>query len=841
MERPRLLRRLEHTAALTLVSAPAGFGKSTLLTEWRSSPAVNGSATAWLSLDERDNESAVFLRYLVAAFQKATPGVGDTTLSLVESGGLPADAVLAPLLNELVAIDREIVMVLDDYHVIDAPEIHDAVAFLVDNAPAHVQLVISSRTDPPLALARLRARGELVEIRAADLRFTADEAGAYFAESMGVDLDASDVRALEARTEGWIAALQLAALSMQDRDDVADFIRNFTGDDRFVVDYLAEEVLERLPEDVRAFLLQTSILTRMTGPLCDALMDGHGGSAMLETLERANLFLVPLDDRRQWYRYHHLFGDVLRARLLGERPEQVHELHRRASVWFEEHGDRREAIAHALAAQDFPWAAQLIELAAPEMRHTRQETTLRRWLEALPSELFASRPVLILTLIGARMGTGDTTGVEALLEQAEQWLDGLDRDAIVFDDEEFARLPEQVAVYRSAFALLAGDIAGARAYANRVLELAQPSDHSRRGGAAALLGLAHWHEGELEPARERYAEAVAHFVDMGWVPDALGCSLALGDIQVAQGRFGDARRTFEAGLGHARGRPGLRGTADMHVALSELLLEGNDLDGAQQHVETATALGEHAGLPQNAYRRPVAAARLLQARGDIDGALELLEQAEAVFNTDFSPALRPVGALRARALLAQGDVAGARRWAQDRALTPDDDLTYVQEFEHITLARVLLAEHATDAAVDLLDRLLAAATAGGRDHRVVEILVLLSVAHDQRGDRPAARSALDEALVRAQPEGYVRVFVDEGRLPADRAPAAPSSNGGAQELSSREVDVLRLLRSELSGPDIARELMVSLNTMRTHTKSIYAKLGASSRREAVRRAAELGL
>lgn len=660
VDRPRLLRRLEHTAALTLVSAPAGFGKSTLLTEWRSSPAVNGSATAWLSLDERDNEPAAFLRYVVAAVQKATPGVGDTTLSLLESGGVPADAVLAPLLNELVDLDREVVVVLDDYHVIDTPEIHEAVAFLIDNLPAHVQLVISSRTDPPLALARLRARGELVEIRAADLRFTPDEAGAYLTESMGVELDAGDVRALEARTEGWIAALQLAALSMQDRDDVSDFIRNFTGDDRFVVDYLAEEVLERQPEDVRAFLLQTSVLTRMTGPLCDAVTDGHGGTATLEALDRANLFLVPLDDRRQWYRYHHLFGDVLRARLLGERPEQVPELHRRASAWHEEHGDRREAITHALVAEDFPWAAQLIELAAPEMRYTRQEATLRRWLEALPSELFESRPVLMLTLVGARMGTGDTTGVEPLLDRAERWLDG-DRppDAIVFDEDEFARLPEQVAVYRSAFDLLAGDIGGARAHANQVLALAHPTDHYRRGGAAALLGLAHWHEGDISPARERYAEAVAHFLEMGWVPDALGCSLALGDIQVAQGRFGDARRTFEAGLGHARGRPGLRGTADMHVALSELLLEANALDDAQQQLETANALGEHAGLPQNAYRRRVAAARLLQAHGDIAGALELLEEADAVFNTDFSPPIRPIGALRARALLAHCDVAGA--------------------------------------------------------------------------------------------------------------------------------------------------------------------------------------
>ena len=864
--RPRLTNRLvgRNQPALTLISAPAGFGKTTLLAEWFGGDGRVG----WLSLDARDNDPAVFWSYLVAAIQTVAPGVGQSALSLLRSSPSAVEAALAALLNEMEALADDLVLVLDDYHVIEAAGVHEAMVFLVDHLPAPVRLVLATRADPPLPLARLRARGELLEVRAADLRFTAEEAVTYFNESMGLALTVDDVRALEARTEGWIAALQLAALSMQGREDVGGFIATFTGDDRFVVDYLVEEVLERQPDDVRDFLLTTSILGRLTGSLCDAVTGGSGGKAMLERLDRANLFLVPLDDRRLWFRYHHLFADVLRARLLGDEPERVPELHRRASTWYDEHGDRAEAIAHAMAGHDFERAAELIELAVPQMRQTRQELTLRRWLEALPETLFEARPVLSLTLVGARMATGDTTGVEPLLQSVEGWLEA-PVGAIVFDEAEFARLPAQVAIYRSALALLAGDTAGTISHADRVLALVEPSDHLGRGSAAALLGLAHWSVGDLETARRRYSEAVDRFVEVGFLPDVLGCSLALADLQVAQGALRDAQRTLESGLERAGAHPGLRGTADMHVGLSEVLLERNELDAALRHLQASSELGDHAGLPQNAYRWRVAMARLRQAQGDLAGALELLDEAERVYNTDFSPAVRPIPALKARAWLAQGDLAAALRWATDRGVTPHDDLSYVHEYEHITLARVLLARQVADPsstdAIGLLDRLLAGAEEGQRTGSVIELLVLLSLARHSRGDRPAAVAALQAALVRAEPEGYVRVFVDgvptlaallrtvplEGVAEehARRVLAAAGTTGAVtlsraglvDELSSRELDVLRLLRSELTGPDIARELMVSLNTMRTHTKSIYAKLGVNNRREAVRRAAELGL
>jgi LuxR family maltose regulon positive regulatory protein len=869
VERPRLTDRLADAKLplLTLVSAPAGFGKSTLLAEWLSGDANDDRSTAWLSLDAGDNDPALFWSYVIAAVRTVVPDAGQGALSLLRSSQ-PLESVVASMLNDLADLPGELVVVLDDYHLIGAAELHEAMSILLEHLPPQIHLVLAGRADPPLPLARLRAQGDLLEIRAADLRFTAEEATAYLNESMGLHLTATDVDALEARTEGWIAALQLAALSMQGRDDTGGFIASFAGDDRFVVDYLAEEVLERQPEEIRSFLLHTSVLDRLTGTLCDAVTDGTGGRALLERLDRANLFLVPLDDRRLWYRYHHLFADVLRARLLDEEPEQLDELHRRASAWYEASGDQPPAITHAMAGHDVERAAMLIELAAPAALRNRQEATARRWLTALPDELFPARPVLSMLKVGALMVSGETAGVETLLDGIERWL-AADVDvtaAIVFHAEEFARLPAHVEVYRAALALIAGDTEGTMEHANRALDLAEPSDHLRQGSAAALVGLAHWTLGDIESAGRRYAQAIASLTAAGHVSDVLGCSIALADIQLVQGRLGDAVRTYESGLELAEQHGVVRGTADMHVGLSGVLLEQNNLAAARRHMEASDQLGDHAGLPQHPYRWRVVAARLRRAEGDAATGLALLHEAERAYNTDFSPAVRPVAAVKAQAELAAGATAVPDRWASGRGLSADDDLSYLREYEHITLARLLLATHAADAA-RLAERLLAAAEAGRRAGSVIEILIVLSLAHQARGDHQAATAAIEEALVRAEPEGYIRLFVEE--LPAlapllrsvsrhgvageharrvlagaavDPGPAGETPRPGlVDQLSSRELDVLRLLRSDLSGPDIARELDVSLNTVRTHTKSIYMKLGANNRREAVRRAAEFGL
>lgn len=875
VDRPRLRERLERREqpALTLVSAPAGFGKSTLVAEL----FADGPATAWLSLDPRDSEPARFWTYVVAALRTAEPGVGSGADALLQVPQSEMESVVATLLNDLQALDHDLVLVLDDYHVIESSEIHETMSFLVDHLPPQVHLVIASRADPPLPLARLRARGELLEYRAADLRFSAYEAAAYLNEKMGLAITPEGIEVLEARTEGWIAALQLAALSMQGRDDVTSFITGFAGDDRFILDYLVGEVLERQRADVRGFLLHTSVLHTLTGPLCDTVTGRPGGRAMLEELDRANLFIVPLDDRRTWYRYHHLFADVLRARLLDQEPGLVPELHRRASDWYDANGDRGEAIAHAMAGEHFERAAELIELEAPFLRRTRQEMTLRRWLEALPDEVLADRPVLGIGLVGARLATGDATGVEEILQRVEARLAVTTPPPIVFEEEDFARLPAQFSVYRAALALLSGDIDGTITHAERALELVGPTDHLGQGSTTALLGLAHWTLGDLDRARRCYVEAVRCLTAADHLPDVLGCSLGLADIQIAQGLLNDAAETFEAGLRLTVEHPGLRGAADMHVGLAEVLLERNDLDAAAQHLQACADLGERAGLPQNAYRRCVAAARLRQAHGDLDGALELLDEAEPLYDTDFSPAVQPVAARKARVQLARGDIDAAARWAAARGLTADDEISYVREFEHLTLARVLLARHDLDEdagrattqsiepAIRLLDRLLVAAEEGRRSGSAIEVLVLLARARRAGHDGPGATAALEEALARAEPEGYVRLFVDEGpaiaslvRSIASRAdaddhdrrvlaavepagPVTPPPTGLVEDLSARELDVLRLLRSDLSGPDIARELFISLNTLRTHTKNIYAKLGVNNRREALRRAAELGL
>jgi LuxR family transcriptional regulator, maltose regulon positive regulatory protein len=855
--RPRLIERLDRGAesALTLVSAPAGFGKTTLLAEW----LAGGRPAAWLSLDPRDNDPAVFWPYVVAALRSVAPGIGAGPLDQ------PMEAVLAALLNALDALPADVLLVLDDYHLIEAREIHDGMAFLLDHRPPQLHLVLAGRADPALPLARLRGRGELVELRATDLRFRPEEAAAYLNEVMGLDLTAEDVAALEARTEGWIAALQLAALSMQGRADSAGFIAGFAGDDRYIVDYLIEEVLQRQPDEVRGFLLRTSVLSRLTGPLCDAVTGQDGGHAMLAALDRGNLFLVPLDDRRRWYRYHHLFGDVLRARLLDEQPGLMPELHRRAAEWYEDNGDRYEAIRHVVAGGDLDRAADLIELALPAAGRSRQEATFRRWLDELPDALIRVRPVLCDGYAGSRLVRGEVEGVEERLRDAERWLAATTTAArppgmVVADEAQFRALPAGVAVHRAGQARILGDVDGTMAHARRALELADADDHLGRGGAATLLGLASWTRGDLNAAHRYYGDGMAALEKAGHVSDLIGTAIALADIRIAQGLLRDAQAIYERGLRQATAWPGppLRGAADMHVGLSQLLRERNDLDGATRHLTLSDELGEYAGLPQNRYRRRVAMARIRQAEGDLDAAVELLDEAERLYVGDYSPEVRPVPALRAQLWVAQGATAAARAWARDQGLSTQDEPDYLREFEHCTLARILLAEDAADAAIGLLDRLLRAAEAGDRAGSVLEILVLQALAHQARGDLPAAQTVLGRALTLAEPEGYLRLFADEGppmatlirkrgtargyvrRLLAEVSPAA-ARQGLIEPLSDRELDVLRLLATDLDGPDIARRLVVSLNTVRTHTSHIYTKLGVTNRRAAVRRAAELRL
>ena len=892
--RPRLRERLDRGlgAKLMLVSAPAGFGKTTLLVDWLASavPSREGTALrgAWLALDPGDNDPARFWRYVVAALSTALPGVGDETLALLQdSQASPGEVVLTTLVNEISTTDGDTVLVLDDYHVIDSAAVHEGMAFLLAHLPARLHLVLATRSDPPLSLSRMRARGDLVEVRAADLRFTTDETALYLNETMGLQLATDDVRTLEGRTEGWIAALQLAALSMTGRENVSGFIDGFAGDDRYVVDYLVEEVLQRLPAAAQDFLLRTSVLDRMNGALCNALTGQDTGRSTLEAMERDNLFVVALDDRRHWYRYHHLFADVLRGRLLDEHPGLATELHTLAAAWYEEVGDDAEAIRHSLLGKDFMRAAELVETVLPASRRDRREATLRGWLEALPLEVLEARPVLGNALAGARMSTGEFDGVDELLDATQDWLEsGAHRPATTtrgddVDDEEYRRLPADLAVHRAGLALVRGDVEQTVVHARRALDhVGEDGDHLTRGAAFALGGLAAWSTGDLETAHASYAACLVEFEAIDHVSDVLGCSITLGDIEVVQGRLRAATRTYQSALDLADRHPTpvLRGRADMHVGLAARHREANDLSAARQELARARELGPHAGLPQDAYRWRTVMAGIHEAEGDREVAFRLLDEAERVYFTDFSPSVRPVDAVRARTWARCGSVDAAAAWVAGSNLSLDDPPIYLREFEHLTLARVLVADHARrrdgqelSGVLVFLDRLLHAATEGRRDGSVIEIQLTRALALQEMREQGEALRALGEALELAEQEGYVRTFVDEGapmagllvalqkqapsayvdRLRAALAPAplpepTPARIGPGGEipvdaLSNRERDVLRLLDTELNGPEIARELVVSLNTVRTHTKNLYMKLGVTSRRAAVLRARELDL
>ena len=885
--RSRLVERLNEGLAagrkLALISAPAGFGKTTLVSEWA---AGCGQPVAWLSLDEGENDPARFLTYLVAALQTIAADIGAGASAALQSPQPPAtELILTNLLNEIAAIPHSFILVLDDYHGIDSEPVDHALVFLLEHLPPHMHLVIATREDPSLPLARLRARSQLTELRAADLRFTPAEAAEFLNRVMDLNLSVQNIADLETRTEGWIAGLQLAALSMQGREDIAGFIQAFTGSHRFVLDYLVGEVLQQQSEHIRNFLLQTAVLERLCAPLCNAVTERKDGKEILGVLEHSNLFVIPLDDQRQWYRYHHLFADVLQTRLKEAQPEQVSSLHQRASAWYEQNGFPADAIHHALSVEDFVSAAGLIELAWPAAEDgSIQPAMWLGWVKALPDELLFARPVLSVWYAYALLGSGELEAAEARLKDAERWFIPADImnlrpkfpsvAMMVVDKEHYKSMPAAIAVARAYIAQALGKIPDAVSYASRALEFVPEGDHLRHGQASMLLGIAHWASGDLEAANRVFADYTMKLRTDGNIPDAISTTAVLADIQLALGRLREAIGTVEQCLHFVldRGEPVPLDTADLHRELSELYLEQGNLDAAAQHLQRSKELGEKAQLPVLRYRLCIAQTRLNQAQGDLDGALVSLAAAERLYVRSPLPDFCPISAMKARIWAVQGKLTTALAWVREQGLSPDNALSYLREFEHITLTRILIAQYQRDqmdgsihAAVRLMDRLLQAAEEGGRMGSVIEILMLQSLAYQAQGDYTRALAALERALALAEPEGYVRIFVDEGKamrllieklslnrdhplsgyadklLAAFTQPAAAPQSDMIEPLSDRELEVLRLLRSELNGPEIAQELLVSLNTVRTHTQNIYAKLGVNNRRAAVRRAEELEL
>lgn len=877
--RPRLARQLDRafSCPLTLISAPPGFGKTTLLSEWASqriSESASGRPVAWLSLDEGDNTPAQFLAYLIAALQTAAPEIGHTLLvDLQKSDALSLEneagcaAIINQLGNEIAKLPDDVVLVLDDYHVIAAPAIHHAITCLLDRLPPSLHLIIAGRTEPPLPLPRLRVRHQLIELDTADLRFTPDEAVTFLKRAMGLELSAQAVAALETRTEGWIAGLQMAALSMQNCEDIPGFIAAFRGSHRYVFDYLADEVLHRQPEGVQKFLRQTSILNRLTAPLCDALVDNDPGSAqrVLEQLEQANLFIVPLDDERRWYRYHHLFADFLRDQLQRQvGVAGVAGLHRRAAAWYEQNDLPAEAVGHALITADVERAVRLVEQGGKNMLRQSELSTLLKWLQALPAEVARARARLSLFHGWALVFTGQ-------LEAAETWLQTSDltlpvpgeltalqgslaffkRDfagAIDLFRRAFAELPEENLFLRGAVALsmatacnLQGDVAGAGWAFEQGAAISRANGNSYLA-VMALCNLASLHlsQAHLHRAAQLYRQALQ------WA-----------DEQAAQGEI----------------RPANTGRAN--VGLGEIFYQWNDLAAAGQYLKEAIAWGRRHGDTITLMQGYLTLAQVEQAQGEVKAAFTAVTEAEKYAQANNLPSwgIR-LAAYRVRLWLAQDQIEPAARWLEKDWLElgrngADDSAGYPDELrrvEDMTRARLWIAQARPEKALELLAKLLEIVDEPARAGCALEIRVLQAVALQAGGKTSEAESVLAQAILQAEPENYRRLFLDAGlsliellRRPAVRdiapdyvgallvafkqaqsAPAA-SETDLIDPLSERELELLALIANGLSNRQIADELVLTVGTVKWHLSNIYSKLGVSSRTQAVARARDLQL
>ncbi|MEP7137510.1 MAG: LuxR C-terminal-related transcriptional regulator [Chloroflexota bacterium] len=884
VSRPRLIKQLTEGLLmgrkLTLISAPAGFGKSTLISEW----IVNsGQPVAWLSLDENDNDPARFLIYLITTLQTISPNLGAEVLDALQSPQtLPIDSILTALLNEIAVISDEFILVLDDYHLTDSKSVDDALAFLIDHLPPQMHLVITTREDPTLPVPRLRARNQLTEIRAADLRFTPSEAAEFLNQVMNLNLSVEEITALETRTEGWIAGLQLASLSMKGNQDVSGFIQAFAGDHRYIVDYLVEEVLQRQPEPIRNFLLQTAILDRLNGSLCDAVTEQPGGKARLETLQRGNFFLIPLDDKRDWYRYHHLFADVLHMHLMAEQPDQIDSLHCRASEWYEKNGWANDAIRHALAARDFSRAAGLAETTWQKMHESFQSAIWLGWVKELPEELICTRPVLCTQIAWGFMDAHEVDASESRLSDAERSLEGPSDGMIIVDKEQFRSLRARIAFARAYNAQTHRDFQSAIRYAELVLELIPEEDQVLRAQTTAILGATYLINGDLDAACRSMDDWIDNSLKTGNYFSAFAYAMAeKADILAVQGHLREALKTYQQALQLASEHDSrvLRVMVHPYLGMSMLYHEMGDDKAADQHFQKSLELASLHRSVDWSYRRCIAQARLHESAGDLDAASELLDEAKSFYIKTLMPHTRPLDAIKARIYLKQGRLSKAEEWVNKQGLSVDDELIYLREFEHIVLARVLLAEYQNNQdeyvilkVLNLLEHLLKAAEDTKRLGSVLQILLTQVLAYQAKRDTSKVYASLERTLTLAQPEGYFRIFVDEGEplqallldfrrsiekqpqgnnyelsgyidklLAAFAQPKESHQSKLIEPLSQRELDILRLFKTELSGPEIAQELVVALSTVRTHTKSIYSKLNVNSRRGAVKRAIELGL
>ena len=877
--RTRLAGQLDEALdrGLVLVAAPAGYGKSVLLSEWARGNAL---PVAWLSLDRGDNDPVRFWRHVVAALDTARPGMAERVGPLTGPPSPAYDALVSALINAVVAESGrpDVLLVLDDYHLIESESVHASVRFLLEHRPPQLRLVLAGRSDPPLGLARYRGRGELGEVRAADLRFTVGEA-AELLRQVSADLDISAVAALAERTEGWAVGLQLAALSLRSQPDIARFVAAFTGSHRYILDYLTEEVLERQRRELREFLLETSVLERLSGSLCAAVTGRDDSQDLLEEADRSGLFVIQLDDVRGWWRYHHLFADLLRARL---NPERARCLHRNAAEWYQQHGLPDDAVRHALAAGEQEWAARLVEEHFDTVFNLRgEQATIQGWLPALPADLVRSRPRLLLAQAQMASMRGDLQAVEPLLDAAEQVLGRADEEPFTPstgpEGSLLLNVRAMLALQRSYAAQLRGDAAASARLTRQAMEHVGENELMLTSAIQGFLAMAEWLRGELAAAAEVFESSIGSWRREGQVTTTAWGYYCLARLQRGQGRLDAAARTCELAL-EAAGEAGQRlrpAAGPALVGLAEVAYQRDDLGRALDLVTQGIPL-----CRQFVHTPPLAAGLVIlawirQASGDGPGARDAMEQAQSC---SAGPAglLNPVPAQRARLLLAQGDLTAVARWAEDCGLHPEDPADYPREPAHLVLARLLLSRDHPEPALALLDRLEAAA-AQRRAGSLIEIRALRALALAAAGEDGAATATLAAALRLGCPQRYVRVFADEGpamsvllgRLIAaqrtDRQAAeiplaclarvqrafgsGAAGNGAAnsrvpglaEQLTSREIEVLALLAAGQSNQGIASRLVISLDTVKKHVSHLLGKLGAANRTEAVARGRELGL
>ena len=875
--RPRLVDLLNEGLhrKLALISAPAGFGKTMLLSEWTRQSAF---PVAWVSLDTGDSDPARFWTYFIAALQTIHEGVGQSALAALQSPRLPwFEGLLTGLINEIAEVPDPFVLVLDDLHLITDQPVNDGLTFLLNNLPSQMHLILSGRADPPWPLARLRARGEMTELHSSDLRFTSKEATSFLNEVMKLDLSPQDVAALEERTEGWIAGLQMAALSMAGRKDISGFIKVFSGSHRFILDYLVEEVLDRQPRDVQEFLLRTSILERMTAPLCNAVTGTDSSQTILAQLEQANLFLSPLDDERRWYRYHHLFADLLRNRLEQTQADQVPALHRRAAEWYESKGQIVEAVGHALVAGDVERIERLVAENALAVIYHGELATVARWLGALPDEVMRSRPRLCVAHAWALAYAGRLDSVEPLLQDAEKALAGPDAPtgAPILGTAQGQQIAGHIAAIRAYVAALKEDTSHAAELAREALHRLPEADSTVRGWTALVLGCVLRSQGDLAAAAQTFAEALA--ISQAADDSYLGIDVLWEQavLQSWQGQLHKVMSTCEEALQLANRYAGRSGwqlpvTGYTYTLMSDVLCEWNDLEAALRYAREGLALCKHWGQADALAQGYFYLARALHAVGETGGALDAIQEARQV-----ARALGPwyavtAGAHEAAIRLAQGDVAAAACWMQANGPSITDELSIEYCISYLVLARILMAQGWLDETLGLLVQLFKIVEAAGATKSAIAILVLQALVLQAQGERDQALAALERALSLAEPEGYVRVFIGEG-APMDkllrqaaargirpdyvRTLLAALENGTANEwrtpqsaslplvepLSERELQVLRLLATHLPATVIAQELVVSVSTVRSHVKRIYRKLNVHKRTDAVWQAKKLRL